>query len=97
MGKAVVILFGIVIVCSFLLTALYYIGIVVIIGITIFGVFGLAEKHMECETIKHGIDREYNCRMFEIDKQYELKNKQLELTHNQPDKKSNQSRYIDVS
>lgn len=103
MGKAIVLLFGLVILCSVLLAALYYIGIIVVICVVVSGVFGLANKHMECETIKHGIDREFDCRMFEINKKFELKNKQLDfkykqlgLTCDSSGKKSDPASYIDV-
>jgi len=60
------------------------VGIIVVICVIAYGAFALGSKYMECNTIKHCVDREYNYKMFKIDKEYEHKNRLLQAKYDKP-------------
>jgi len=83
-GAAVAGIFTAVVICYFIFITVVYVGIIVVVCVIACGAFALARKHMECNTIKHCVDREYNYKMFKVDQEYQHKNRLLQAKYDRP-------------
>jgi len=83
-GAAVAGIFTALIVCYYIFITVVYVGIIVVVCVVAYGIFALVRKHMECDAIKHCVDREYNYKMFKIDKEYQHKNRLLQAKYDKP-------------